>query len=101
MQAYIKVEKLEMLSITKIELNLSVNQCQATPVLSELIAWYTILLLQQRLKKKTDILENYYWKWGLEINIKGPNVIIFNEHWAIIIKFELRFHHKVLEITRD
>ena len=86
MQAYIKVEKLEMLSITKIELNLSAHQCQATPVLSELIAWYAILLLQQRLKKKTDILENYYWKWGLEINIKGPNVIIFNEHWAMIIK---------------
>ena len=37
MQAYIKVEKLEMLSITKIELNLSAHQCQATPVLSELI----------------------------------------------------------------
>ena len=58
-------------------------------------------LSQEDLQNKINILEEYCYNWGLELNIKKNKIIIFNKHGANIKKFKFYYRDKEIEIAKQ
>ena len=58
-------------------------------------------LSQKELQSKINILEEYSYNWGLELNIKKPKIIIFNKQGANIKKFKFYCRDKEIEIAKQ
>ena len=58
-------------------------------------------LSQKELQNKINILEEYCYNWGLELNIKKTKIIIFNKQGANIRKFKFYYRDKEIEIAKQ
>ena len=58
-------------------------------------------LSQKELQNKINILEEYCYNWGLELNIKKTKIIIFNKQGANIKKFKFYYRDKEIEIVKQ
>ena len=58
-------------------------------------------LSRKKLQNKINILEEYCYNWGLELNIKKTKIIIFNKQGANIKKFKFYYRDKEIEIAKQ
>ena len=56
-------------------------------------------LSQEELQNKINILEEYCYKWGLELNMKKTKIIIFNKQGANIKRFKFYYRDNEIEMT--
>ena len=56
-------------------------------------------LSQKELQNKINILEEYCYNWGLELNMKKTKIIIFNKQGANIKKFKFYYRDNEIEMA--
>ena len=58
-------------------------------------------LSKQDLQDKTDLLENYCKSWGLKLNLKKSEILIFKKQGAVIKRNKFHFKKKEIEIVNQ